>query len=351
MPTFRPDDNHPPKAVELAWPGGDVPGGQAFSFQVVGQRAQSILRALQDLGIPPGESPEISSLDSGQALAGRYHVRFADRTLFLRISTRLGAPDLEQALLAHLASAKVPVNPILASGWCREQGERLRADIRPFIAGRHFDGSIKDIQALAETLGLLHRTLATLPEGRRIQEISASRYAHFQAMRDRIAADLDAGRTEIFKEHEPWAMEHLDLIARMVRGLEPRFDLLEGAQCLHGEVHPANVIFRRNVAMLIDFEESVHTQAPPSYDLAFLVQRFLLRDQPDRETLNQRLGAAEESYGASFPPLTKMMQQISRLSLVFIIHARAYENMATPLSEYRKFIALEQQARAYEALR
>ncbi|BBD09320.1 aminoglycoside phosphotransferase family protein [Desulfovibrio ferrophilus] len=343
------DQNLPPKAAEMAWPGGDAPEELEFTATVNEQKAKGIQQVLAALGVEAGGDAELHALRQTDSLAGRYRVLTKNQDLFLRISTRPGQPETEKELLSYLAKGGAHVNPILATGWIDWRAERFRADIRPFLAGRHFTGTSAEIRSIADSLGKTHRLLKSYPGSAQIKAIATARYSHFEIMKNRIATDLASERTEIFKEHEFWAIEHIDILKEMIQGFRPRFEALENAQCVHGEIHPANVIHHNDRAVFVDFEEAPHTFAPPGYDLAFFVQRFLMRDQPAPRLLDERLRISEQSYGATFPPLAEMMTQICRLSMIHIIHARAYENLMTPFSEYEKFIALERQARALGA--
>jgi Ser/Thr protein kinase RdoA (MazF antagonist) len=156
----------------------------------------------------------------------------------------------------------------------------------------------------------------------------------------------------MFAEHATWASEQRAWLAIMAGGFEPRFDELAGAQCLHGEVHPANVLFRAadGTAILVDFEESVHVFAPPAWDLAFLVQRFCLRDNPPAVVRAARLSIVAEAYGRPLPALARMMRQAAWFSIAVILEARISQGLVTPRDEYEKFVRLEQQGQALESV-
>ena len=136
----------------------------------------------------------------------------------------------------------------------------------------------------------------------------------------------------------------------MAEEFTPLLDRVEGAQCLHGEVHCANVIFDDGRAVLVDFEESVHTFAPPDWDLAFMVQRFCLEDRPAHAPARERVASMEEAYGSPLPPLAAMMRQTAWFSIAKIVALRSFWDIETPAPEHRKFVALEHQAQEYEGV-
>lgn len=133
----------------------------------------------------------------------------------------------------------------------------------------------------------------------------------------------------------------------MAKEFNPNFHEHHGAQCVHGEIHPGNVIFHDQKAILIDFEESLHVFAPTSWDLSYLIQRFCLQDEPDHNTLNTRLKCITESYGEKLPDLRSMMQQIAWFAMAVILDIRVKQNIVSAQGELDKFVRLERQASSF----
>ena len=138
-------------------------------------------------------------------------------------------------------------------------------------------------------------------------------------------------------------------LGEMCGDYDPRLDQESLAQCVHGELHDANVLFdlesRRPV--LIDFEESVHLHVPASWDVAFIVHRFCLRDDPKPASLTTRLEAFARGYGA-LPKLAFMMRNIAWTTLLTVIDLRLRLGIISPPDEWDKFAGLELQARSLE---
>jgi Ser/Thr protein kinase RdoA (MazF antagonist) len=333
--------------AEFGWPAGDQPGEIHFQYAPTAEARDAILRALSPV-FPPAKSPDATllALTPPEGVAGRYRLTTAEGEWFVRVSTWLGDAALEQTLVDYLANEGIPVNPFLVAGVALDWEERAyRVDVRPLIHGRHFDNSPDDVKQVTTALVASHQALANFPQADTIRATARERYQQFDRARERIAAALRDSNFGIFIGQEAWAAEHRDWLAEMVQEFEPRFDLLPRAQCIHGQVHPGNVLFDGSgSAILLDWEEAVYTFAPPAFDLAYFVQRFCLHDDPTPDVLRQRLNTIITHYGP-LPPLAEMMRQLAWMSIAAILLYHR-QGIATPISEYDKFVRLEWQARA-----
>lgn len=340
--------------AEFAWPGGDRPRGLDFHCPPPDAVAEAIRRALAD-AFPPAREPgaRLEALRTPSDPVGRYRLATSDGAWFVRVSSRWGHPELERAIAGHLAAEGVSVNALLVAGrplpW---DGQVLRVDVRPMLAGRHFDGSADDLRSLASALAGCHRALLGFPGALAVRAAASARNQRLARARDLIAAALERDGFDAFAEHAWWASAHRDWLRAMTAEFDPRLDARPHAQCLHGEIHPGNVIFRATdgAAVLVDFEESVHVFAPPAWDLAFLVQRFCLLDDPPPAVRRERLSVVADAYGGLGPDLPAMMRQAAWLSIAAIVDLRASQAAVTPTDEYDKFVRLERQARALEGV-
>ncbi|MFQ5801311.1 MAG: phosphotransferase enzyme family protein [Candidatus Methylomirabilales bacterium] len=340
--------------AEFAWPGGDVPGDLDFRHQPSVQVIEAIAQALAP-SFPPASSTDAryGSLSPPDGPVGRYRLSTREGSWFVRVSSRSGDPELEVSTIDYLFNKGVNVNPFLVVGetlhW---DGQIFRIDVRPLIEGRHFNGSTEDMRNLASTLAACHRSLKDFPRACEVRSTAVARNLRLSNARDRIAEALHNGTFEVFAEHAQWASAHRDWLSEMAEQFDPHLDRHPDAQCVHGEVHPANVLFRRDdgAPVLVDFEESVHLFMPHAWDLAFLVQRFCLRDHPLPSTALQRLAAVVDGYGDPLPELAPMMRQAAWFNMTVIVDLRTSQGILTPVSECDKFVRLERQARAYEGL-
>jgi hypothetical protein len=159
---------------------------------------------------------------------------------------------------------------------------------------------------------------------------------------------LSSGNYGFFCHDEAWARAHAGWLEGLVEGFQARCDLLPGSQCLHAQVHQANVLYAPG-PVLVDWEEAVQTYAPVEWDLAYFVQRFCLHDGAVPATVRARLGAVREGYGAPLGDLTGMMRHVAWLSAVVL--ARYHQaGIESPLDEYEKFARLEEEAREWRGV-
>jgi hypothetical protein len=101
------------------------------------------------------------------------------------------------------------------------------------------------------------------------------------------------------------------------------------------QVHPGNVIFRAEdgePVCWISRKRPVH--ASPAWDVAHLVQRFCLRDDPEPREALSRLVPVVLGYGRLPDGLGDMMRQAAWHSMAVIIDLLVSEGVETPPSEY-----------------
>jgi hypothetical protein len=331
--------------TELGWPTGDQPGDLRFQHAPSPAAQEAILRALSPV-FPPAKSPDaaLRALTPPDGIAGRYRLDTPDGAWFVRASMWLGDAALEKLMLDYLVSKGVPVNRLLVAGIMLEwDGKVYRIDVRPLIEGRHFDGSPRDLAQAASTLAACHIALSDFPFADPIRRAADKRYRQQVEARHLIDEAILLNDFQVFGAQAVWARDHVSWLREMVSNFKPLFHRLSDAQCIHGQVHPGNVLFQDSIAVLVDWEEAVYNFAPPAFDLAYFVQRFCLHDNPPPDALRQRLDTIAAHYGP-LPPLAGMMRQLAWMSMAAIVDFQK-QGIATPPSEYDKFVRLEQQAR------
>lgn len=333
--------------AELAWPGGDTPGELQYDHETPEKYANIILNTLNRFrqSTSQASGSRVFTYKRSEGIVGRYLVSQEDEQVFVRVSSRLGMPALEKDITSYLAARGVSANPILHSEFLEYQGDNYRLDIRPFLKGKHYDGSSDNLLQLARTLRHAHTALQTFPRAEEVLESARQRFQQLMGIKILIAEALQKGLFRIFAEQADWAECHRNWLIDMVENFNPNFHALPGAQCLHGEVHPGNVIFTDGRAILLDFEESVHVFGPPAFDLAYLVQRFCQKDDPGEKLLGKRLRIVEEGYGIKLPLLMETMRQLAWFSIAVILDLRVHRDITSPVSEYDKFVRLEKEAK------
>jgi hypothetical protein len=290
------------------------------------------------------------ALTRPEGAAGRYAVTGCDgREWFVRVSARWGEPGLEQAITGYLLERGLAVNHLAMAGLRIEwHGDSLRVDMRERVRGRHFDGSAEDLRALARTLADCHAMLREFPQAARVRELAGRRFARIEETRTRMKEALGRGNFGFFCQDEAWARTHAGWLAGLVEGFGARCDLPPGSQCVHGQIHQANVLYAPG-PVLVDWEEAVQTYAPVQWDLAYFVQRFCLHDGPPAAVARARIEAVRAAYGAPLGDLCGMMRHVAWLSAVILVQYRQ-EGIESPLAEYGKFVRLEEQAREMHGL-
>jgi hypothetical protein len=297
-----------------------------------------------------GECAEVRALTPPDGAIGRYAVKGKDgREWFVRVSARWVEPELEQAITGFLLSREVAVNHLFAAGLRLEwKGEGLRLDIRERLHGRHFDGSEADLRGLAGVLADCHKALRDFPQADRVRTRTADRFARLDETRARMKEELKRSNFAFFCQDDSWARAHAAWLGALADGFQARCDLLPASQCLHGQIHQANVLYAPG-PVLVDWEEAVQTYAPVQWDMAYFVQRFCLHDGPSHLQARARLAVVREAYGAPLGDLCGMMRQSAWLSAVILVGYRQ-AGIESPLGEYEKFVRLEDQARALGGL-
>jgi Ser/Thr protein kinase RdoA (MazF antagonist) len=339
--------------VELSWAAGDLPGKLEFKHPVSAGLAQALLAALPPALIPSGEKPPPPRglRPVGATPSGAYRLDLSTGAVFLRVNPRQGQPELEKALADHLARAGARVNPPWWAGLSLDwRGETYRMDVRPLVEGRHFDGGMGDIAAAARSLGQIHAALEGFALAARVEENAARRFRRLEEFRREMAEDLRRGRWGLFREHRAWARENRRWLGEMAERFDPLFHREAGAQCLHGDCHPANLILSgpEPTAVWVDLEESLQVFAHPRWDQAMLVQRFALRDRPEAGEARRRVEEISRHYGRDMTGLAPAMRQLAWLAAAAIACLRLDQGLVTGRAELEKFEYLERQARDLE---
>jgi Ser/Thr protein kinase RdoA (MazF antagonist) len=283
-------------------------------------------------------------------VVGRYRLLAGNQAFFARITSRIGDPELEAEVTEHLTKRQLGISQLLLFDSFDWRGKRYRLDIHPFFNGRHFNGGAQDLYHISESLGRLHRCLEEFEEKGQVRAVAEKRYLQLAQAVEAITDAVKKDSFAIFENAEDWMKGHAEWLEKMSHSFNPFLHLLPDAQCLHGEVHPGNVLLsaQDDRVIWVDFEESIHTYTSPSWDLAFLVQRFCLSDDPCPETVHECLETIQSGYHGKMINLAWMMRQAAWFSMAVLVDQTIRGHIVSPLSEYDKFERLERQADRYE---
>jgi len=340
--------------AEFAWPHGDQAGALDFQHDLSMQVASEISRALT-ASFPPARTAgaRYVGLRAPDGPVGCYRLSTREGSWFVRVSSRLRNSVLRKSIIDYLIEHGININPLYVAGeklhW---EGRTYSIDVSCLVEGRHFNGLTQDLSHVAHTLSACHRALAQFPRAHEIRAAAAVRYQRLREVCEHVSHAIKSGTFGLFGERASWAVTHRDWLSEMVNQFDQHLNERPDAQCVHGEIHPGNVLFRASddKAVLIDFEESTHLFMPPAWDLAFLVQRFCLKDKPSPAVARERLAVIAEGYGGSLPKLATMMRQAAWFTLATILDLRATQSVVTPIAEYDKFVELERQTLTYEGV-
>jgi hypothetical protein len=335
---------------EYGWPTGDIPGAIQFQNKVSGNWVNLIVKAFYEVFPEISETGLFSlhALQNSESILGAFHLQTNTGSWFMRISTRLGDYRFEQEITHFLEKNHVAINPILTSIEFSWKGRKYRSDLRPLIEGEHFNSSVEQLMALGSTLGQFHKTLKKFPKHNQVHDNQSGIAERHLKARQWIEEALVTGNFEVFHERESWAKENAAWLKGMVDHYDPEFHKYPDAQCIHGEVHPANVIFQKDdgKAVLVDFETSIHAFTAPAWDLSYFILRFVLRNPIFNKKPMHYIQLIEEAYEHPIPPLAMMMRQTCWYCIACSVVNRVDKDMIAPLSEYNKFVKFERQIKS-----
>ena len=335
------------------WASGDEPGAVVFSHGVPTAIQDAIVPALESC-LPGFSKPcELRALAEVEHIVGRYHALCPSGEFFVRVSSIEGHPELERRLVEHLRLDGVSVNDFLAAGERVTYGGRsFRLDVRPFLHGDHNCDSQERLAALATIVRNSHASLENFPLSQDVKANAVKRLSELRNATRDLAPLLKTGQWKEISPDPGWSHENADFLAEMVESFQTDFPSQAGAQCLHGQIHRANVLFAlpHGHPVLLDFEESVHVYATPAWDTAHLVQRFCLHDDPEPAVAARRLAVVSGVFGKMDREVFEMMRQIAWFSIAILTLAWRRRRLHAPRQEYEKFVRMERQAVRFQNL-
>ena len=340
-----------PKNTYMYWPSGDLPGKLEFNKKVKANIREIILCEVGKLfGAEYIEGSELFSLQNIEGISGVFCLNANKKKHLVKITDRNIFIKQRQDFILYAKSKGASVNEIVAYSFIIYNDSKYLLEISPFIDGRHYNYKINDLFLIAKNLKLLHQSIQSYQNVDFITKNAKLISEKLISIRDCLKNCLRKNNLSIFFEKVDWAKKNIKWLDEMACCFNPNYYTDPRAQCLHGEVHPANVIISNdNKPFFIDFEESMHVYATVEWDLAYFVQRFCLRDNPNSFLLEQRLEVVKNGYG-NFSQLSEMMRQISWYCIAMIIYLRVTHNIKVPRVEYDKFIKFEQQAKSYTGI-
>lgn len=314
-------------------------GPPAFTSLMPGMPAHEPVPAataravLEFCGLAAGEVQSLGPV--GPTVEGRYAVTAGgERPLFLKIfDARIVALQQHSDRVASfLAAAGVPVVLPLSDG-PRRFAEAYFGVLFPFVDARFSRCDAVELRALGTVLAQIHRSLATFDAAEITQ---AGEEMHLRLTR---AADA------VLAGWSPASDLSADVRTAATGYRGSRLLIHETPQMVHGDCNYTNILFEEPGGRLvvIDFEESRAAWLNPMFDVAKVIERFVL--VPERadamELARSFLDAYRDGGGLVSGDLRRILIESNDRALM-IMADKARERLPLPAAEWRKFIQLKE---------
>jgi hypothetical protein len=281
---------------------------------------------------------ELKLLFPSKNASGSYRLFTKTDDYFIRVTSRIGDYSLEKSLIHHLNKDNVSINDILIGGvqlnW---QDNLYRIDVRPFIEGNHYSNSEIELESLLIEMQIFHNSIGNFSYEKTVKDnqrnISNNQINLIKLIRDAIhIQDYDR-----FKEYSSWVHLHQDWLENILSHYDPMFYKMPNAQCIHGQVHPGNVMFIKNKATIFDLETSIMTYAPKCWDYSWILQRFCLDYNLEKKELSKKVRLIVKYSNEKLSSLLKMARIISVNNVLSVFDYRINQDTIVPQSELEKF--------------
>jgi len=322
--------------MEFGWADGKSHPNSSFNFEVnqdIEVRILDLIKSKIDI-----KESSLKLLFPSQTPAGSYHLISANKSeFFIRITSRIGDFDLENKFVDYLTSNDVPVNKFLFGGINFTWNDIFyRIDVRPFLNGYHYSPNIEDFKKLIHGIKIFHKFAKSFPASQKIRlnqkEISKqknkTKLKSHKALRDK---DF-----KYFGKYEEWVKKHHIWLDEILDEFDPHLDQMPNAQCLHGQIHPGNVLFIVDEVVLFDTETSINTFAPVYWDYSWVFQRFIINQDIELEDSLPYINFLANSK-KDINNLISMTKQNIAHSVVTVFNYFVNEGILVPQSELDKF--------------
>jgi Ser/Thr protein kinase RdoA (MazF antagonist) len=214
--------------------------------------------------------------------------------------------------------------------------------VYPWLDWRPVRTTGDDLATLGGTLAGLHAALASHPDIAVWRNNTERRLGRLS----RIRRDIADGRLV--------PRLHAETIAKMCRRVDCAFAPSEARRALHGDLHLFNLLIPAQAQggpVFIDFEDVKHSVLPMRFELALVIERAILNQEPDDARAAALAGVFLGSYfdedsariGEIKPQMPETLRALSLRSLCVIVDSEQNGIAVEPV-EWDKFIGLFAQA-------
>jgi fructosamine-3-kinase len=210
--------------------------------------------------------------DSSSKFLVGYYKLITDKSYFFKV---VGDSDSKNQLNGELiskwlAKAGVSVNSALPNYPKKIKQHNLWVFLYEYIEHEFFDGSEQSIYCIGKELGKMHKVMKNYPQLEKIHKKGVSKNQFLAKQLEDIKNGL------IYPAFSTNAIN----IIKNTSNIE-FLSITKNSQVIHGDMNFGNIIFKKEsrTPIIIDFEDTSSAWMSPLYDIAFIIQRFILQYQ------------------------------------------------------------------------
>jgi len=190
-------------------------------------------------------------------LDGYYLLRAKDGNLFVKVMSKEHYNQVAE--MEEIASelSRNGIKTILAIDGFPKFSTNHVMIAYPYYPHRFSNFSQSDLVLLGEEIAKLHCSLRSISKRKTI--IQKTKYRE-----SKIEEALKSFKTDDY------------LIQHSINQHYSRLDTSINAQVVHGDLNVGNIIFVDDRPIILDFEDTIHSFFSPIFDIAFILERFIL---------------------------------------------------------------------------
>ena len=253
-------------------------------------------------------------ISDNRILKDKYIVKKKDKRIFIKIIKveNKGILDLTNSIENYIYRNKVNSLKFLEVFKCKLNKNTFLISY-DYIENRFSRATEKDLVYIGKKLGELHRVLLFFPKSSLIKNYSMKRFTHINNLLKKILnsnqnVKIDSKKIEIIKKYK----------------LKKDFFFNKNSQVIHGDLNYSNILFERQKSepVFIDFETSCFSWEDPLFDIAQIIDRFILSQDKNQKNL---IDAFVESYSdtikrkVNINKLSTIIEQRSLKSILLLI--------------------------------